>query len=81
MLARHVADLTGPSSECFVQAVCADLACGNTRTARHVQPLQSCRKNFSLQLCNGWSVEKYAYYHIPNLRIQLVKKTLLMMDR
>ena len=27
--------------ERFVQAVCADLACGNTRTARHVQPLQS----------------------------------------
>ena len=31
--------------ERFVQAVFADLVCGNTRTTRHVQPLQSCRKN------------------------------------
>ena len=28
--------------ERFVQAVCADLVCGNTRTARHVQALQCC---------------------------------------
>ena len=28
--------------ERFVQAVCAGLVCGNTRTTRHVQPLQSC---------------------------------------
>ena len=27
--------------ECFVQAVFADLVCGTTRTARHVQPLHS----------------------------------------
>ena len=32
--------------ERFVQAVCADLVCGNTRTTRHVQPLRSCRENF-----------------------------------
>ena len=25
--------------ERFLQAVCADLVCGNTRTTRHVQPL------------------------------------------
>ena len=30
--------------ERFLQAVFADLVCGNTRTTRHVQPLQSCRK-------------------------------------
>ena len=46
MLARHVSDLTGPSSGAFfLQAVCADLVCGNTRTTRHVQSLRSCRKN------------------------------------
>jgi hypothetical protein len=27
--------------ERFLQAVCADLVCGNTRTTRNVQPLQS----------------------------------------
>ena len=32
--------------ERFVQAVFADLVCGNTRTTRHVQPLRSCRKFF-----------------------------------
>ena len=31
MLARHVLDLTGPSSGAFLQAVRADLVCGNTR--------------------------------------------------
>ena len=31
MLARHVSDLTtGPSSEAFLQAGCADLVCDNT---------------------------------------------------
>ena len=34
--------------ERFVQAVFADLVCGNSRTTRHVQPLQSCRKNVKL---------------------------------
>ena len=38
--------------ERFVQAVFADLVCGNTRTTRHVQPLRSCRKNFLI--CKGW---------------------------
>ena len=32
--------------ERFVQAVFADLVCGNTRTTRHVQPLRSCGKKF-----------------------------------
>ena len=32
--------------ERFVQAVFADLVCGNTRTTRHVQPLQSSSYNF-----------------------------------
>ena len=31
--------------ERFLQAVCADLVCGNTRTTRNVQPL----------LRNGWT--------------------------
>ena len=31
-LARHVSDLTGPSSGAFLEAVFADLVCGNTRT-------------------------------------------------
>ena len=39
LLALHVSDLTGPSSGTFLQAVFADLVCGNTRTTRHVQPL------------------------------------------
>ena len=39
-LARHVSDLTGPSSGAFLQAVFADLVCGTTvRTTRHVQLL------------------------------------------
>ena len=59
MLARHVLDLTGPSSGAFLQAVCADFVCGNTRTARH-------------EVTAG-RVEQYAYYHITNLHIQLVK--------
>ena len=34
MLARQVSDLTGPSSGAFfLQAVCADLVCANTRTS------------------------------------------------
>ena len=41
MLARHVSDLTGPSSGAFLQAVFADLVCGNMRTTRHVQLLRS----------------------------------------
>ena len=40
--------------ERFLQAVFADLVCGNTRTTRHVQSLRSCKKNF-LQLRNGWT--------------------------
>ena len=46
MLARHVSDLIGPFQERFVQAVYADLVCGNTRTTRHVQPLRSSSYNF-----------------------------------
>ena len=47
MLARHVSDLTGPSSGAFLKAVFADFGmCCNTRTTRHVQPLRSCRNNF-----------------------------------
>ena len=44
MLARHVSDLTGPSSGAFYKLYLQTLVCGNTRTARHVQPLRSCRK-------------------------------------
>ena len=29
--------------ERLLQAVCADLVCGNARTTRRVQPLQSCK--------------------------------------
>ena len=54
--------------ERFVQAVFADLVCGNTRTTRHVQLLRSCRNFVTAE-----RVEQYAYYHIPNLRIQLVQ--------
>ena len=35
MLARHVSDLTVPSSGAFLQAVFVDLICGNTRTTRN----------------------------------------------
>ena len=58
MLARHVSDLTGPSSGAFfLQAVCADLVCGTTvRTTRHVQRLQS----------NGWTCRVVrVLQHIP----------------
>ena len=54
MLAEHVSDLTRPSSGAFLEAVLADLVCGNMRTTQHVQPLRSCRK-FFLQLCNSWT--------------------------
>ena len=53
-----------------MQAVCADLVCGNTvRTTEHVQPLGSSSYNF----VTAGRVQQYAYYHIPNLRIQLVQ--------
>ena len=56
MLARHVSDPTGPSSERFLQAVFADLVCGNTvRTAGHVQPLDvsssTCITSTTYQIC------------------------------
>ena len=48
MLARHVSDLTSPSSGAiFLQAVYSDLVCGNTRITRHIQSLRSCRKNYN----------------------------------
>ena len=50
--------------ERFVQAVFADLVCGNTRTTRHVQPLQSCRLDVSSSM-------RITTYH--SLRIQLVQ--------
>ena len=45
MLARHVSDLTGPSSGAFLTSCVRRLVCGNRRTARHVQPLRSCRRS------------------------------------
>ena len=45
MLARHVSNLTGPSSGAYLQAVILELVCGNTRNTGHVQPLR----------CNGWT--------------------------
>ena len=49
MLARHVSDLTGPSSGAFLQAVFADLVCGNTacKNAPDDGPVRSetCRAN------------------------------------
>ena len=46
MLARHVSDLTVPSSGAFLTSYIRRLICGTTvRTARHVQPL----------LRNGWT--------------------------
>ena len=54
MLARHVSDFTGPSSGAFLQAVCTDLVCGNTRTTRHVQPLRS----------NGWTCRVVRVYFV-----------------
>ena len=46
MLARHVSDLTGPSSGAFVYKLYLQtLVCGNTRTTRHVQQLHR----------NGWT--------------------------
>ena len=57
MLALHVSDLIGPYQERFLQAVFADFGmCCNTRTTRHVQPLQSCKKNF----VSAGRVEQYA---------------------
>ena len=54
--------------ERFVQAAFADLVCGNTRTTRHVQRLES-----SYNFVTAERVEKSAYFHIPNLQMQLVQ--------
>ncbi len=62
----------GPHRSIFrsvLQAVFADLLWANTRTTRHVQPLRSCRKTS----VTAGRVEQYAYYHITNLQIELVK--------
>ena len=53
MLARHASDLTGPFSGAFYKLYMQTLVCGNTRTTRHVQPLRSCRKNWSCKLPAG----------------------------
>ena len=38
---------------------------GNTRTARHVQPLQSCRKNWLRSRCAScWTAYMYIYIYI-----------------
>ena len=71
MLARHVSDLTGPSSGAFLQAVFADLVCGNTRTTRHVQPL----------LHNGWTCRVVRTVVPHSKSANTACKTLLMMDR
>ena len=46
------------------------LVCGNTRTIRHVQPLQSCRTCRVVRVLPHTKVCKYSFY-----------KTLLMVDR
>ena len=60
MLARHVSDLTGPSSGAFCTSCIRSMwyycAYYSTRPA-----------------VTAGSVQQYAYYHIPNLRIQLVQ--------
>ena len=59
--------------ERFLQAVLADFLCGNTRTTRHVQPLQSC-------CFNDWTCRVVRILpHNKSPRIQLVQ--LLMMDQ
>ena len=63
MLARHVSDLTGPSSGEFYKLYSQTLVCGNTRTTRHVQPLQ--------RLDVSSSTHSSTTYQ--SLRIQLVK--------
>ena len=55
--------------ECLVEAVFADLVCGNTRTTRHVQPLQ--------RLDVSSSTNSSTTYQSANT----ASKTLLMMDR
>ena len=58
MLARHVRTSPAHLQERLLQSVCADLVCGNTRTARH--------------FVTAGRVQQYAYYHIPNPQIELV---------
>ena len=71
MLARHVSDLTGPSSGAFYKLYLQTLVCGNTRTTRPVQPL----------LCNGWTCRLVPQlYHIPKSAYTACK-TLLKVDR
>ena len=49
--------------ERFVQAVVADLVCGNTRTTRHVQPLGSCSYNFVKE--TGAQGRQPYHLHVP----------------
>ena len=55
--------------ERFLQAVFADLVCGNTRTTRHVQPVQSCRKFLQLVYLFGLHI----YYELVCLLVIFCK--------
>ena len=52
MIAQHVSGLIGPSSGAFfyLQAVFADLVCGNTRTTQHVSRSTRISTYHSLQI-------------------------------
>ena len=65
MLARHISDLTGPSSGAFL-----------TSCIRRFGMWYYCAHYLTLPavtFVTAGRVEQYAYYHIPNLRIQLVR--------
>ena len=63
--------------ERFVQAVCADLVCGNTRTAGHVQPLGSCKQqNFCTLTENSqYCVFRRDYFMIEQTELYHCKTT------
>ena len=61
--------------ERFVQAVFADLVCGNTRTTRHVQPLRSCRKNTYVALKTKSQQRVSALIALPSGHTQLIIHT------
>ena len=66
MLARHVSDLTGPSSGAFCTSCIGSFGMWYYCSYYSTRPATT---NF----VTAGRVEQYAYYHIPKLRIQLVQ--------
>ncbi len=57
--------------ERFVQAVCADLVCGNTGTAGHVQELGSCKQQNFCTLTQNNQYYVFRQYYFMTEQIEL----------